>query len=63
MAAVKSVVPCTLLVSLPLGVWLMSAGQLTLPIFLTCIVIYIVDFSSRGALSTSRIGSEPIAVG
>ena len=39
MAAVKSVVPCTLLVSLPLGVWLMSAGQLTLPIFLTCIVI------------------------
>ena len=39
MAAVKSVVPCTLLVSLPLGVWLMSIGQLTLPVFLTCIVI------------------------
>ncbi|MFR1639403.1 MAG: ABC transporter transmembrane domain-containing protein [Eggerthellaceae bacterium] len=36
---VASSVPCTLLVSLPLGVWLMSAGQLTLPIFLTCIVI------------------------
>lgn len=39
MAAVKAVVPCTLLVSLPLGVWLMSIGQLTLPVFLTCIVI------------------------
>lgn len=39
MAAIKSVVPCTLLVSLPLGVWLMSVGALTLPVFLTCIVI------------------------
>lgn len=39
MAAIKSVVPCTLLVSLPLGVILMSAGQLSLPVFLACIVI------------------------
>ena len=39
MAAIKSVVPCTLLVSLPLGVWLVSVGDLTLPVFLTCIVI------------------------
>ena len=39
MAAVKAVVPCTLLVSLPLGVWLMAQGQLALPALLTCIVI------------------------
>lgn len=39
MAAIKSVVPCTLLVSLPVGVMLMSAGELTLPAFLCCIVI------------------------
>lgn len=39
MAAIKSVVPCTLLVSLPVGVMLMSAGELTLPVFLCCIVI------------------------
>lgn len=39
MAAIKSVVPCTLLVGLPLGVWLMSTGELSLPVFLTCIVI------------------------
>ena len=39
MAAVRSVVPCTLLVSLPLGVWLLSVGQITLPAFMVCIVI------------------------
>ena len=39
MAAVRSVVPCTLLVSLPLGVWLLSVGQFTLPAFMVCIVI------------------------
>lgn len=39
MAAIRSVVPCTLLVSLPLGVWLMSLGELTLPNFLICIII------------------------
>ena len=39
MALVKAVVPCTLLVSLPLGVWLLSTGQLGLPAFLVCISI------------------------
>lgn len=39
MAAVRSVVPCTLLVSLPLGVWLLSVGQIALPAFMVCIVI------------------------
>lgn len=39
MALVKAVVPCTLLVSLPLGVWLLSTGQLGLPSFVVCISI------------------------
>lgn len=39
MAAIQSVVPCTLLAALPVGVVLMSAGQLSLPAFLACIVI------------------------
>lgn len=39
MALVKAVVPCTLLVSLPLGVWLLSTRQLDLPSFMVCISI------------------------
>lgn len=39
MALVKAVVPCTLLVSLPLEVWLLSTGQLGLPAFMVCISI------------------------
>ena len=39
MALVKAVVPCTLLVSLPLGVWLLSTGQIGLPAFMVCISI------------------------
>lgn len=39
MALAKAVVPCTLLVSLPLGVWLLSTGQLGLPSFMVCISI------------------------
>ncbi len=39
MALVKAVVPCTLLVSLPLGVWMLSTGQLGLPAFMVCISI------------------------
>lgn len=39
MALVKAVIPCTLLVSLPLGVWLLSTGQLGLPAFMVCISI------------------------
>lgn len=39
MALVRSVVPCTLLFSLPLGVWLLSAGELGLPEFMVCITI------------------------
>ncbi|MBY4798282.1 ABC transporter ATP-binding protein/permease [Collinsella sp. AGMB00827] len=39
MALVKSVVPCTLLFTLPLGVWLMSVGEITLPEFMVCITI------------------------
>lgn len=39
MALVRAVVPCTLLFSLPLGVWLLSVGQLELPGFMVCISI------------------------
>ena len=39
MAAVRSVVPCTLLFSLPLGVWLLATGGIELPAFMVCIVI------------------------
>ena len=39
LALVRAVVPCTLLFSLPLGVWLMSAGELGLPDFMVCITI------------------------
>lgn len=39
LALVKAVVPCTLLFSLPLGIWLMSAGELGLPDFMVCITI------------------------
>lgn len=39
MALVKAVVPCTLLFSLPLGVWLLSVGELSLPEFMVCITI------------------------
>lgn len=39
MALVRAVVPCTLLLSLPLGVWLLSAGELDLPEFMVCITI------------------------
>ncbi|MDY2788008.1 MAG: ABC transporter ATP-binding protein [Atopobium sp.] len=39
MAAIRSVMPCTLLVALPLGVLFMSQNTLSLPVFLTCIVI------------------------
>lgn len=39
MAAIKSVVPCTLLASLPVGIWLMSTGELALPAFMCCIAI------------------------
>jgi ATP-binding cassette subfamily B protein IrtA len=39
MALVRAVVPCTLLLSLPLGVWLLSAGELGLPEFMVCITI------------------------
>lgn len=39
MAAIKAVVPCTLIATLPVGIWLMSTGELTLPAFLCCIVI------------------------
>ena len=39
LAGIKSVMPCTLLVQLPLGVLFVSQGTLALPQFLTCIVI------------------------
>lgn len=39
MAAIRAIVPCTLLFSLPLGVWLLSVGGITLPAFMVCITI------------------------
>lgn len=39
MAAVRAVVPCTLLFSLPLGVTLMASGSLSLPAFMVCVTI------------------------
>ena len=39
MALVRSVVPCTLLFTLPLGILLLSAGEIGLPAFMVCISI------------------------
>ncbi len=39
MAAVKAIIPSTLLGTLPVGAWLYSQGQITLPIFIACIII------------------------
>lgn len=39
MAAVKAVMPSTLLGSLPAGTWLYMNGKITLPVFIACIVI------------------------
>ena len=39
LALVRAVVPCTLLFSLPLGVWLLSIGEISLPEFMVCITI------------------------
>ncbi len=39
MSAVKAVLPSTMLGSLPIGAYLYMTGQLTLPIFIACIVI------------------------
>lgn len=39
MAAIRAVMPCTLLAGVPLGVLFMADGSLTLPAFLACIVI------------------------
>ena len=39
LALVRAVVPCTLLFSLPLGVWLLSIGEMSLPEFMVCITI------------------------
>ena len=39
MAAVKAIMPSTLLGSLPVGTWLYMNGKITLPVFIACIVI------------------------
>lgn len=39
MAAVKALIPSTLLGSLPIGTWLLMQEKITLPIFIACIVI------------------------
>lgn len=39
MAAVKAVLPSTLLGSLPVGAWLLMNGKITLPVFVACTVI------------------------
>lgn len=39
MAAVKAVIPSTLLGSLPIGAWLYMQEKITLPVFIACIVI------------------------
>ena len=39
MAAIRAIVPCTLLFSLPLGVWLLSVGRIALPAFMVCVTI------------------------
>lgn len=39
MAAVKAVMPSTLLGSLPVGTWLLMEEKITLPVFIACIVI------------------------
>lgn len=39
MAAVKAIIPSTLLGSLPIGAWLYMNEQITLPVFIACVVI------------------------
>lgn len=39
MAAVKAIIPSTLLGSLPVGAWLYMNGKIALPIFIACIII------------------------
>lgn len=39
MAAVKAIIPSTLLGTLPVGAWLYMDGKISLPIFIACIVI------------------------
>ena len=39
MAAVKAILPSTMLGSLPIGTWLFMNNQITLPIFVACLVI------------------------
>lgn len=56
MAAVRAVVPCTLLFSLPLGVWLLHTGGIDLPAFMVCIVIPL-GFVG-GVLKFAQAGSQ-----
>lgn len=39
MAAVKAIVPSTMLGTLPLGAWLYMKGEITLPVYISCIII------------------------
>ncbi len=39
MAAMKAIIPSTLLGTLPFGAWLYMRGEITLPIFISCIII------------------------
>lgn len=56
MAAVRSVVPCTLLFSVPVGVALMASGELSLPAFLICISIPLGFIG--GVLKFAQAGSQ-----
>lgn len=39
MAAVKAIIPSTMLGTLPVGAWLYMNGKLSLPVFISCIII------------------------
>lgn len=57
MAAVKAIIPSTLLGSLPIGTWLLMNEKISLPIFIACIVIPI---GFIGPLMRLAFGSEQL---
>ena len=59
MAAVKAIIPSSLLGTLPLGAWLYQQGRITLPIYIACIIIPV---GFIAPLMKLAFGSEQLTV-
>ena len=59
MAAVKAIIPSTMVGSLPVGTWLYMNGEISLPILIACIVI---PFGFMAPLMKLAFGSEQLTV-